>query len=350
MLLNKLKFIALILLASLFAFEASAIEATVSGAGASFPDPVVQAWAAQFAKENKIEVSYRSIGSSEGIRQVTAKSIDFALTDVPLTQAELIQDDLIQFPLVAGAIVPVVNIPGVRSGDFKLTGSVLADIYLGKITRWNAPELRALNPELPLPDMAIKPAFRGDGSGTSFVFTHYLSKVSQEWHERFGIGSRLNWPVGAGVKGNEGMSLMVRDTTGAIGYVEFSYALKHQLAMVELANKAGKFVRANETGIRSALASAKWARASYYEMLTNRDGEATWPIVGVSFVLIHKTQPDLTDAQETLSFFDWIFHRGNALATAFQYISLEDKSLIERIQGHWKDIKTAQGQLVWKNR
>jgi phosphate transport system substrate-binding protein len=295
-------------------------------------------------------VYYRSVGSGEGIRRVTARSVDFAMTDVPLTQAELVQDDLMQFPLVVGAVAPVVNIPGVGPDALKLTGSLLADIYLGKITVWDAPALRAANPELTLPSLPIRVVHRSDGSGTSFVFTHYLSKVSSEWQDRLGIGSRLLWPAGVGVKGNEGVSQTVRDTTGAIGYVEYAYAVKQQIATVRLQNKAGRFVQASEAGVRSALASANWSRPSFYEMLTNRDGEDSWPLVGVSFALIHRQQEDRGDAEETLSFLQWIYGHGAPSANGLHYIALEDTALIERIESSWTEIRDDEGQIVWKGR
>ena len=329
---------------------ANATADEVTGAGASFPAPVMQAWARQFAQENKIEVRYLSVGSGEGIRRATARTVDFAMTDVALTQAELAQDDLLQFPLVAGAIVPVINVPGIRAGELKLTGVLLADIFLGKITAWDAPSIRALNPDLNLPAMPIKVIHRADGSGTTFVFTHYLSKVSAEWQENLGIGSRLRWPAGSGAKGNEGVAEAVLATSGAIAYLEYSYALKHQIATVQLGNKAGRFVRAGDTGVRAALAAAKWSRPSYYEMLTDRDGVDTWPIAAVSYALVHRKQADAADAIETLSFLDWVYRRGAALASALNYVAIDDKTLTERIESSWKNIRDDKGRLVWKGK
>lgn len=342
------KALAVAMLGLLTALEAPLVEAAVTGAGASFPAPVIQAWAKQFSEENKVDVDYRSVGSGEGIRRVTARSVDFAMTDVPLTQAELAQNDLMQFPLVVGAIVPVVNVPGVRPGDLRLNGPLLADIYLGKITQWDAAEIRALNPALTLPALPIKVAYRADGSGSTFVFTHYLAKVSSDWQDRLGVGSRLRWPTGTGAKGNEGLSEMVRDIPGSIGYVEYSYALKNQLATIQLANKAGKFVQPSEAGIRAALASANWSRPSFYEMLTNRDGVDSWPIVGVSFALIHKTQSEAGDARETLKFIDWIYRHGATLAQALHYVAIENKALVERVESSWGAIKTDARRAVWK--
>jgi phosphate transport system substrate-binding protein len=330
--------------------EALAAGADIVGAGATFPAPVIAAWAEQFSHDSGITVSYRPVGSGEGIRRVTARASDFAMTDVPLTQAELVQDDLMQFPVVVGAVAPVVNVPGIGDGEIKLTGKVLADIYLGKIARWNDPVLRDLNPQLALPDLAIAVVHRADGSGTSFVFTYYLSKASAEWQDRLGVGSRLLWPTGIGAEGSEGMSRTVHDTPGAIGYVEYAYALRNSLATARLLNKAGKFVRVDDAGMRAALASARWSRPGYYEMLVDRGCDDCWPIVGISFALIHERQEDGADAAATLSFLHWGYAHGAEAAAALHYVSLDDASLIGRIEASWNEIEDGQGQRVWKNR
>jgi phosphate transport system substrate-binding protein len=347
---KAIRVLGVILLAVLATAETRATDAEVIGAGASFPAPAIRAWAKQYAQESNVEVRYRSVGSGEGIRRVTARSVDFAMTDVPLTKAELVQDDLLQFPVVVGAVVPIVNIPGVRAGDLKLTGELLADIYLGKIPTWDAQALHALNPELRLPNLPIRVIHRADSSGTSFIFTHYLSKVNPEWADRLGIGSRLRWPAGSGAKGNEGVSETVRDVAGSIGYVEYSYALEYQISTAQLDNKAGKFVRPSEAGIRTALTSANWSGDSFYEVLTNRDGEQCWPMVGISFALIHKKQPDRGDAEQTLAFLDWIYRRGTPLANALHYVSLEDNALVDRIESSWKGITDIQGGSIWNRR
>jgi phosphate transport system substrate-binding protein len=336
------------ILALAAAMPAAGFAAEIVGAGSSFTAVVMQAWAQRFELEHKVAVQYRSVGSGEGIRRVTARSVDFAMTDIPLTQAELMQDDLLQFPVVVGAIVPVLNLPGPAAG-IRLSGTVLGDIFLGKISQWDDPALRALNPGVALPGLPISVVHRDDGSGTTFVFTHYLSKVNAEWQDRLGVGSRLLWPAGKGAKGNEGVAQQVHDTVGAIGYVEYSYAQKYRLATVSLANGAGKYVAGDEAGARAALASTSWSRASYYEVITDRPGDASWPIVGVSFALVHRNQPSLDDARETLSFMDWIFHHGASIAAENRYIPLDDKGLIRRIESSWKDIRDRSGQVVWKN-
>jgi phosphate transport system substrate-binding protein len=330
--------------------RAATSDGDVVGAGASFPAPVMEAWAQRFSRETGIRLLYRSVGSGEGIRSVTARSADFAMTDVPLTQAELVQDDLLQFPIVVGAIVPVVNLPGIGDGEIKLTGPVLADIYLGKITRWDAPALKELNPQRSLPDLPITVVHRSDGSGSSFVFTYYLSQMSAEWQDRLGIGSRLLWPAGLGAKGNEGVSEAIRNTQGAIGYVEDTYAVQNSLVTVQLRNKAGRFARVSEAGVRAALASAQWSRPGYYEVLVDRDGEESWPIVGVSFALIHRRQEDHADALATLKFLGWIYAHGAEVAHKLHYVSLEDASLIGRIESSWGEVHDDEGQIVPKGR
>jgi phosphate transport system substrate-binding protein len=320
----------------------------VVGAGSSFTALVMQAWTQQFEAGHKAAVRYRSVGSGEGIRRVTANSVDFAVTDIPLTQVELVQADLIQFPLVVGAIVPVVNLPHIAPGELHLSGAVLGDLFLGKISHWNDPALRSLNPGLELPDLPVSVVHRSDGSGTTFVFTHYLSKTNAEWQDRLGVGSRLNWPTGKGAKGNEGVTFGVQETAGAIGYVEYTYAVNNRLTTAKLLNRAGKFVAAGEISIRAALASTTWARPSYYEVVTDRAGDDSWPIVGVSFVLLHKSQGNLDDARETLTFIDWIYRDGGAAAADNHYVPLDDKGLIKRIESGWKDIKDDAGQPAWK--
>jgi phosphate transport system substrate-binding protein len=335
---------------AILATAAAAAQVELIGAGASFPAPAIEAWAQQFSRESGVRLEYRTVGSGEGIRRVTAQVADFAMTDVPLTQAELLQDDLLQFPVIAGAIVPVVNLPGIGDGALKLTGPVLADIYLGKISRWDAPALQALNPGLSLPGLPIQVVHRAEGSGTSFVFTYYLSEVSAEWQDRLGIGSRLHWPIGVGAEGNDGVAQEVHDTIGAIGYAEYAHALQHGLTTAQLQNKAGKFARGSEAGVRAALASAHWSRPGYYEVLANTGGDDSWPIVGVSFALIHQRQKDYADALAALNFLHWIYARGADLAHQLHYVALDDAALIARIEASWTEVHDEAGQAVWKNR
>jgi phosphate transport system substrate-binding protein len=323
--------------------------AEVTGAGSSFAALVIQPWNDRFEAAQKIAVRYQSVGSGEGIRRVTAKAVDFALTDIPLTHVELVQADLVQFPVVIGAITPVINLPNIASNELRMSGAVLAAIYLGKIVAWNDPALRALNPKLDLPALPIRVIHRADGSGTTFVFTNYLSKQSAEWQERLGIGSRLHWPAGDGANGNEGMSKSVRETVGSIGYVVYTYALKYGLATVQLGNNAGNYVAPNESNARAALANTTWSRPSYYEIVTDRGGDGSWPIVGVTFVLVSTSPANSTSARETLKFIDWIYRDGSAVAAENHYVAIDDGNLIKRIEASWKTIKDRAGQTIWKD-
>jgi len=342
------KLAAMVLLGVVTLAQAADAGGEVVGAGASFPAPAMQAWARQYAGQSGTRLSYRSVGSSEGIRRVTARSVDFGVTDVPLTQAELANDDLLQFPIIAGAIVPVVNLPGIGDAQLTLSGAVLSDILMGKITRWNAKAITALNPERELPDLPITVVHRSDGSGTTFVFTYYLSRISPEWQDRYGIASRLHWPVGIGAKGNEGIAEAVRDTAGALGYVELAYAATQNLATVRLPNRSGRIVRAGAIGVRTALASANWSRPGFYEVLVDRDGEDSWPIVGISFALIHKMQEDGSDALATLKFLHWIYAHGVDALQGLHYSGLEDARLIEQIESSWTQIRDRNDRVVWK--
>jgi phosphate transport system substrate-binding protein len=340
---------ALLLPAAVLSARAAAAGVEVIGAGGSFPAPAMEAWADQFSRESGVQLLYRSVGSGEGILRVTARSADFALTDVPLTQAELVQDDLMQFPVIVGAIVPVLNVPGIGDGELRLTGAALADIYLGRITKWDDPVLKELNPQLALPALPIQVVHRADGSGSSFVFTYYLSRESSEWEQRLGIGSRLHWPAGQGARGNEGVSQTVHDTPGAIGYVEYTYAVQHQLVTARIRNRAGNFVRADETGVRAALASARWSRTGYYEVLADRDGTDSWPIVGISFALIHKKQEDRASATAILNFLHWVYAHPE-VPRMLHYVPVEDAALIERIESSWDQVHDDEGRMVWKKR
>jgi len=319
----------------------------VIGAGASFPAPALEAWAERYSHETGVRLLYRSVGSAEGIRRVTARSADFAVTDVPLTQAELSQDDLLQFPLLVGAVAPVVNVPGIVDGQLRLDGALLADIYLGRITRWDADAIKALNPGRELPALPIVVVHRGDGSGTSFVFTYYLSATSAAWQDRLGIGSRLVWPIGIAATGSEGVAQAVHDTVGAIGYIETAYAAGRGLATVQVRNKAGHYARPGRAGTQAALAAARWTRAGYYEILVDRDGDDVWPIVGVSFVLIHRRQEVRADALATLNFLRWIYARGGEIAQPLQYVTLDDAALVARIEASWTEMRDGDGRALW---
>ena len=339
-----------LLLAAMPAAQGADGASEVIGAGASFPAPAMEAWGQSYARESGVRLSYRSVGSSEGIRRLTARSVDFAMTDVPMTLAELKQDDLLQFPIVAGAIVPVVNVPGIGDGELKLSGEVLADIFLGKITRWNMPAIKELNADRDLPDLPITVVHRSDGSGTTFVFTYYLSRVSAQWRDRPGIASRLRWPTGVAVAGNEGVSTTVHDTSGAIGYVESAYATQYNLPTVQLRNASGRFSRASDQGVRAALASANWTRPGFYEVPVNRNGDESWPIVGISFVLVHKMQEDRSDAVATLKLLRWIYQHGAEGLHGLHYVTLDDVGLVDRVESTWAQIRDGKDHMVWTTR
>ncbi|GHU27106.1 phosphate-binding protein PstS [Betaproteobacteria bacterium] len=282
----------------------------VTGAGASFPAPLYTKWAAEYNKATGHRINYQSVGSSAGLKQIEAKTVDFGASDAPLTDAALQEKGLIQFPTVVGGIVPIVNIQGVTPGQLKLNGQLLGDIYLGKITHWNDAAIAAVNPGLALPDVAIAVVRRADGSGTSFGFTNYLSKVNPEWKEKVGEGTAVNWPVGLGGKGNEGVAAFVGRLGGSIGYVEYAYARRNKLAHAQLQNRAGEFVQPSEASFKAAAAGAEWEK-SFYQILTDQPGAASWPITSATFILLHKTQDKPAQAAATLDFFGWAYKNGD---------------------------------------
>ena len=260
-----------------------------TGAGASFPAPLYSKWAADYNKATGVKINYQSVGSSAGIKQIDARTVDFGASDAPLKDDELAKKGLVQFPTVIGGIVPVVNIKGIAPGQLKLSGHVLGDIYLGKITKWNDPAIAALNPGVNLPDAAIAPVRRADGSGTTFGFTNYLSKVNTEWKDKVGEGTAVNWPTGAGGKGNEGVAAFVGRLPNSIGYVEYAYVKQNKLTYTQLQNKDGNFVSPDDDAFKAAAAGADWNK-SFYQILTNQPGKAAWPITGATFILMHKNQ------------------------------------------------------------
>jgi phosphate transport system substrate-binding protein len=317
----------------------AAFAADITGAGATFPYPIYAKWADAYKKETGIGLNYQSIGSGAGVKQIQAKTVVFGATDAPLKVEQLDKDGLVQWPMVMGAIVPVVNIEGVESGKLALDGKTLADIYLGKIVKWNAPEIAALNAGLKLPDAAITVVRRSDGSGTTFNFTDYLAKVSPEWKEKVGAGTAVEWPTGVGAKGNEGVAGNVAQTKGAIGYVEYAYAKQNKLPYAALANAAGKLVQPTIASFQAAAANADWAKAPGYRViLTNQPGEASWPITAATFILMHKQPTDKAAAAEALKFFGWAFAKGGAMAQELDYIPMPE-SVAKLIEATWaKDI------------
>jgi len=326
-----------------------ATAAEITGAGATFPFPLYSAWADAYKHKTGTALNYQSIGSGGGIKQIQTKTVDFGASDMPLTPEALEKDGLMQFPTVVGGDVPVVNIQGVKPGELKLTGPLLADIYLGKITKWNDPAITALNPGSSLPGQAITVVHRADGSGTTFIWTNYLSKVSPEWKTKVGEGTSVAWPAGVGGKGNEGVAAFVQRISGAIGYVEYAYALQNKMTDVQVKNRNGEFVRGNAESFKAAAAGADWNKApGFFLVLTDQPGTGAWPISGATFILMHKAQTKPDRAKEVLRFFDWAYtNEGDKLAAKLDYVSLPDP-VIRHIQAAWKaQIKDPDGKPVW---
>jgi phosphate transport system substrate-binding protein len=326
-------------------FAMSAQAADITGAGSTFAAPIYTKWADTYQKSGGGKVNYQGIGSSGGIKQIVAKTVDFAGSDAPLKDDELAKQGLFQFPTVVGGVVPAINVPGVKAGEMTLSGEVLGDIYLGKIKKWNDPAIVALNPKLKLPDDDIAVVRRADGSGTSFIWTNYLSKVNAEWKSKVGEGSTVNWPTGTGGKGNDGVAAFVQRLPGAIGYVEWAYAKQNKMTYVDLKNAAGNVVEPKTETFKAAAASADWSK-SFYQILTNEPGKDAWPVVGATFVLLHTTQDKPAQGEETLKFFDWAFKNGTSAADSLDYISLPD-SVVAEIKTQWKSkVKDAAGKSV----
>ncbi|WP_250482139.1 phosphate ABC transporter substrate-binding protein PstS [Caballeronia sp. GACF5] len=331
------------LIGAVFAISAQA--ADITGAGSTFAAPIYTKWADAYQKTGGGKVNYQGIGSSGGIKQIIAKTVDFAGSDAPLKDDELAKNGLFQFPTVVGGVVPVINVPGVKAGEVTLSGQVLGDIYLGKIKTWNDPEIAALNPKVKLPDTDIAVVRRADGSGTSFIWTNYLSKVNTEWKSKVGEGSTVNWPTGTGGKGNDGVAAFVQRLPGAIGYVEWAYAKQNKMTYVGMKNSAGTVVEPKTDTFKAAAAGADWSK-SFYQILTDEPGKNAWPIVGATFVLLHATQEKPAQGTETLKFFDWAFKNGGQAANDLDYISLPD-SVVAEIKTQWKaKVKDASGKAV----
>ncbi len=315
--------------------SASAMATDITGAGASFVFPVMSRWSADYNVATQNKVNYQSIGSGGGIAQAKAKTVDFGSTDAPLKPEELAAAGLAQFPSVSGAVVPVVNLPGILPGQMKLNGVVLANIFLGKITRWNDPAITALNPGLSLPASSISVVHRSDGSGTTFNFVNYLAKVSPDWKAKVGEGVAVRWPVGLGGKGNEGVAAYVKRIKGALGYVELSYVSANKLSDVQMQNAAGKFVVASGASVRAAAASADWKNSKdFYLVMTNAPGEASWPIAATNFILMAKTPTDAARAKAARDFFTWVYANGDKAAETLGYVPLPD-DLVAQVDAYW---------------
>ncbi|MEO8385896.1 MAG: phosphate ABC transporter substrate-binding protein PstS [Betaproteobacteria bacterium] len=325
-------------------FATGAIAQDITGAGATFPYPIYSKWAEDYKNVSGFKMNYQSIGSGGGIKQIEAKTVDFGASDMPLTKEKLDKDGLVQFPAIVGGVVMVVNIDGIKPGEMKLTGPVVADIYLGKIKLWNDPAITALNAGLKLPAEPIIVVRRSDGSGTSFLFTDYLSKVSADWKTKIGAGTAVAWPEGVGGKGNEGVSAYVTRIKGSIGYVEYAYAKKNKMSHTALKNKDGNFVQPDDQTFQAATASADWANApGMFLVLTDQPGKDSYPISGASFILMHKSQEKPASAAAVLKFFDWSFKNGGKAASELDYVPIPEKT-VKLIHDMWKrEIKAAAG-------
>ncbi|WP_454721715.1 MULTISPECIES: phosphate ABC transporter substrate-binding protein PstS [Cupriavidus] len=325
----------------------TAFAAEITGAGASFPAPVYSKWADAYQKATGNKVNYQSIGSSGGIKQIGAKTVDFGASDAPLTDDELSKQGLVQFPTVIGGVVPVINLQGIKAGELTITGEVLASIYLGKIKKWDDPAIKALNPHAKLPSQDILPVRRADGSGTTFIFTNYLTKVSPEWKGSVGEGTTVNWPGGGtGGKGNEGVAAFVQRLNGAIGYVEYAYAKQNKMTYLNMKNSSGAVVQPSDDGFKAAAAGADWSK-TYYQILTNQPGKAAWPIAGATFILLHKSQEKPAQGTEVLKFFDWAYKSGAGMAADLDYVPLPD-SVVNQIRTTWKtSVKDGSGKALY---
>jgi phosphate transport system substrate-binding protein len=331
-------------------FVASAASAAdIAGAGATFPYPVYAKWAEAYKAQTGVGMNYQSIGSGAGIKQITAKTVDFGASDIPLKGEQLAADGLIQFPMVMGGVVPVINIKGVEPGQLKLTGPLIADIYMGKVTKWNDAAITSINPGLTLPNQAIGPVYRSDGSGTTFIFVSYLAEVSPEFKEKIGVNSSVPWPVGIGGKGNEGVAALSSRTDGSIGYVEYAYVKQNKMNFAQLQNREGTFVRPDIKSFQAAASGADWAKAPGFGlMLTNQPGKESWPITGATFILMHKVQAKPETAQSVFKFFDWAYKKGDALAEGLDYIPMPE-SVVTMVEKSWTEVKSADGKQIWTN-
>jgi phosphate transport system substrate-binding protein len=330
--------------ATLLAAASLSFAQDVTGAGATFPAPLYAKWADAYNKATSVRINYQSVGSGAGLRQIRGKTVDFGASDMPLTDAELAKDGLMQFPTVIGGVVPVINVKGITPGQLRLNGQLLGDIYLGKITKWNDAALVALNPGVPLPDSAIAVVRRADGSGTTFIFSNYLSKVNADWKAKVGEGTAVNWPTGAGGKGNEGVAAFVQRLPNSIGYVEYSYAKSNKMSHVLMRNQAGSFVAPDDANFKAAAAGAEWSK-TFYQILTEQPGKDSWPITGATFIMMYKAQEKVAQASNSLKFFEWAFANGDKMATELEYVPLPDavKSLV---RSAWGNVKDGSGKAI----
>jgi len=346
---SSIKFRAMLAAVAIGAMGVAAA-ADISGAGATFPYPVYSKWAEAYKAKTGIGLNYQSIGSGGGIKQIKAATVTFGASDKPLEAKDLDQAGLVQWPMVIGGVVPVVNLPGIKPGELELDGPTLASIYLGEIAKWNDPRIKVLNPKAKLPDLAIAPVYRSDGSGTNFLFTDYLSKVSPTFLSKIGANTSVEWPSGIGAKGNEGVANMTTQTSGAIGYVEYAYAKQNTMNFLRLKNHDGKVVAPEAKAFQAAAANADWEKAEgYYLILTNQPGAASWPITGASFIIMYRQPKDPATTELALNFFAWAYKSGSEMAEQLDYVPLPEK-LVKLVQKTWSSSIQVGGKPVWKGK
>lgn len=326
-------------------YAAALHAAEVLGAGASLPAPVYAKWAQAYQKATGNKIVYQSIGSGNGVTQIIAKSIDFGASDIPLSMISLEKDGLVQFPTVIGGVVPIVNLPNIKTDTLKLSGPVLADIYLGKIVKWNDSAITRLNSGISLPDLAIAVIHRSDGAGSTFLLTNYLSKVDVNWKTRVGEGTTVAWPTGLGGKGDEGVTAFVQRLPGAIGYVDFSYAQAKKLPGLQMQNQSGVFVAPNEASMRAAAASSHWENSAFSEILTEQSAKEAWPLTGATFVLMRKVQDKPAQGTEVLKFFEWVYKNGSHLVAEANYVPLPDVT-VQHVKNQWKLVRDTSGKTL----
>ncbi len=323
-------------------------QTTITGAGATFPYPVYARWADDYATQTGVKLNYQSIGSGGGIAQIKAGTVDFGASDAPLQEKDLSEAGLTQWPMVMGGVVPVLNVAGVAPGQLRLTPTLLADVFLGKVSNWDDPAIAKLNPGAKLQDLAITVVHRSDGSGTTWIFTNYLDKVSTEWHAKVGTNTAVAWPTGVGGKGNEGVAAYVQRINGAVGYVEYAYALQNRMAYARLQNAAGEFVSPTSAAFQAAAANADWSHApGFYLVLTNQPGKESWPITGATFILFRQDQEDPAKAKAVLSFFSWCYANGQKRAEELDYVPMP-RNVADLVEANWKARIRSGGQPVWQ--
>lgn len=321
----------------------------ISGAGATFPYPVYAKWAKTYMQIVKCNLHYQPVGSGSGIAQIKAGAVDFGASDEPLRVEELKNNGLVQFPMIMGAIVPIINVGGISNGKLKLTPELLADIFLGKIKKWNDPKIIMVNPDLRLPEQEITVAHRADGSGTTWIFTNYLSKVSTEWQTKIGNDKSVSWITGIGARGNQGVAAIVKKISGSIGYVEYAYAFRDNMNCVRLQNRAGRFVAPTMETFQSTATNATWDESQgFYTVLTDQAGDNSWPIMGASYILIHRNQANSKKSLAMMNFFDWCFRRGQDLAIDLHYVPIPP-DVYDRVQSQWSKGILVNGATVWKS-